>query len=385
MLSGRDGAAEAFEGSVTGRGRRTGTASTFHGDDLPYTCRFSTPSSGPGFAGLALIDKAGRHVRRPVHRRWPVRYPHVSQRPRPLPGEAPEPPTAVHTVNLDPLPHQPVFLPGAAADVPPEPADLCLVVADRKLLVGADGGFLRVADLPAGPADRATPDPADLVPLGTLDRAPVWAATRDTADEALGAWLGWRELAAGLAEPLAALAGRALQVVTWRRTHRYCGACTTELTDVPGEHARRCPNCQLYVPMQLSPAVLVAIRRPAPAGGPEQLLLVRHSYGPTETWALVAGFVEAGETLEQAVHREVAEEVGLRVDRLTYFGSQPWAMSGPGVVLAGFTAYCPDPDVEPVVDGRELTQARWFPLDALPDALPPAYSISRWLVESVRV
>jgi NAD+ diphosphatase len=157
------------------------------------------------------------------------------------------------------------------------------------------------------------------------------------------------------------------------------------LADVPGETARRCPNCKLYVPMQLSPAVLVAIRRPGPPGEPGQLLLVRHSYGATEVWALVAGFVEAGETLEQAVHREVAEEVGLRVDGLTYFGSQPWAMSGPGVVLTGFVAYAADPAAEPVVDGHELTEARWFPLDALPEALPPTYSISRWLIEHVGI
>ncbi|MGW4467985.1 NAD(+) diphosphatase [Micromonospora sp. NPDC004704] len=279
-------------------------------------------------------------------------------------------------MNGDPPAPRPEFVPGAAADVPADPADLCLVVADGKLLVDAEGGFPRCADLPTDAAP---------IPLGTLDGVRVWVTARDTADGSPGTWLGWRDLAGGLAEPLAALAGRALQVVTWRRTHRYCGACTAELADVPGETARRCPACKLYVPMQLSPAVLVAIRRPGPPGAPEQLLLVRHSYGPTDTWALVAGFVEAGETLEQAVHREVTEEVGLRVDRLTYFGSQPWAMSGPGVVLTGYTAYAADPAAEPVVDGRELTEARWFPLDALPEPLPPTYSISRWLIEHVRV
>ncbi|MGC1211756.1 MAG: NAD(+) diphosphatase, partial [Micromonospora sp.] len=142
-------------------------------------------------------------------------------------------------------------------------------------------------------------------------------------------------------------------------------------------------DCELYVPMQLSAAVLVAIARPGRAGGPDELLLVRHAYGPTGLWALVAGFVEAGESLEAAAHREVGEEVGLAIDRPTYFGSQPWAMSGPGTLLAGFTATAADPDVEPVVDAKELTQARWFPLDALPAELPPAYSISRWLIDAV--
>jgi NAD+ diphosphatase len=265
------------------------------------------------------------------------------------------------------------FRPDAASTATADPGDHCLVVVGRKLLVGPGGEFPRVAELP--------PD-TRWIPLGSLDGGRVWAAALPSADERLGSWRSWPALAAELGEPLAALAGRALQVMTWRRTHRFCGACAAELADVPGEHARRCPACELYVPMQLSPAILVAIRRPGRGAGTEELLLVRHSYGPTELWALVAGFVEAGESLEEAVHREVGEEVGLEIDRPAYFGSQPWAMSGPGVVLAGFTATCADPDAEPVVDGRELTQARWFPLDALPAELPPPYSISRWLIDA---
>lgn len=278
-------------------------------------------------------------------------------------------------MNDGPPPARPTFVPDAASDVPADPADHCLLVAGRKLLLGAGGGLPRVADVPAD---------TTLIPLGTLDGRRIWTAEVPSAQDALGVWLDWPALAAELPEPLTTLAGRALQVITWRRTHRYCGACTAKLTEVPGEHARRCPGCALYVPMQLSPAVLVAICRPGRGGGVDQLLLVRHSYGLTQLWALVAGFVEAGESLEEAVHREVGEEVSLRVDGLTYFGSQPWAVSGPGVVLAGFTARCADPDAEPVVDGRELTEAQWFPLDALPADLPPMYSISRWLIDSVR-
>jgi NAD+ diphosphatase len=217
----------------------------------------------------------------------------------------------------------------------------------------------------------------DLVPLGTLDGVTVWAGTAGSTLDSPHEVHGWPSIAARLAEPLAALAGRALQVVTWRRTHRFCGACAAALEDVDGEHARRCPACGLFVPMQLSPAVLVLLRRHS-----GELLLVRHTYGPTAVWALVAGFVEAGESLEGAVHREVGEEVGLAVADLAYFGSQPWAMSGPGVLLAAFTAVCPDPAAEPVVDGREIAEAAWFPPDALPDPLPPAFSLSRWLIDS---
>ncbi|WCN82347.1 NAD(+) diphosphatase [Micromonospora sp. LH3U1] len=270
------------------------------------------------------------------------------------------------------------FLPGADRSRPPAAGDLALPVTGAKLLGSADGRPLRVADLPAD---------TDWVPLGTLDGIPAWATDLATADalpdRALGwASLGWASLAAEVPEPYATLAGRALAVITWRRTHRWCGACRGELTDLPGETARRCADCGLYVPMQLSAAVLVAITRPSPTGRADELLLVRHATGPTGLWALVAGFVEAGETLEAAVHREVGEEVGLAVDRLVYFGSQPWAISGPGVLLAGFTARAADPHAEPVVDGEELTQAQWFGLDALPAELPPAYSISRWLIDA---
>ncbi|MFF3866924.1 NAD(+) diphosphatase [Micromonospora sp. NPDC001898] len=265
-------------------------------------------------------------------------------------------------------------MPGADRAGTPQPGDLALAVAGRKLLAGPGGRFPRVAELPADSA---------WVPLGTLDEVPAWGV--ELADEQAlpGRWRSWRTLAAELPAPLADLAGRALSVLTWRRTHRWCGACRAELADVPGEQSRRCPDCDLYVPMQLSAAVLVAITRPGPAGSPDELLLVRHADGPPELWALVAGYVEAGESLEAAARREVGEEVGLTLDAISYFGSQPWAVSGPGVLLAGFTATAADPAAEPVVDGKELTQARWFPVDALPAELPSAYSISRWLVDHV--
>ncbi|MEU3453927.1 NAD(+) diphosphatase [Micromonospora sp. NPDC006766] len=266
------------------------------------------------------------------------------------------------------------FVPGADRSRPPAPDDLALPVAGRTLLTGPDGRFSRIGELPAG---------LDWVPLGTLDGVPAWAAEVADAEALPGRWRDWRGIATELPEPLATLAGRALAVVTWRRTHRWCGACRAELADVPGETARRCPDCGLTRFVPLSVAVLVAITRPGRAGGPDELLLVRHAYGPTQLWALVAGFVEAGESLEAAAHREIDEEVGLAIGRPAYVDSQPWAVSGPGSLLAGFTATVTDPNAEPVIDPTELTEARWFPVDALPAELPPAYSISRWLIDGV--
>lgn len=272
---------------------------------------------------------------------------------------------------------------GARAAAPPAAGDICLGVAGHKLVVATDADgrwrFTRVGDLGGA---------TDLIPLGSLDGIPVWttaiSSTVDAPPTAISSTVdvphemhGWASMAARLPQPLAALAGRALQVMTWRRTHRFCGSCAAELADVDGEHARRCPSCDLFVPMRLSPAVLVLVRR----AGTGELLLVRHTYGAIGIWALVAGFVEAGESLEETVAREVAEEVGLRVAEVRYFGSQPWALSGPGILLTGFTALCAD-RAEPVVDGRELAEAGWFDPGALPTPLPPAYSLSRWLIDA---
>ncbi|MEU9511660.1 NUDIX domain-containing protein [Micromonospora sp. NPDC048169] len=266
------------------------------------------------------------------------------------------------------------FLPAADHGRPPRRDDLALPVSGRKLLTGPDEQPLRIGALPGDLA---------WTPVGTLDGTPAWAAEVTDPESLPGRWRSWRGLAAELPAPRADLAGRALAVVTWRRTHRWCGACRAELADVPGETARRCPECELTSFLPLSVAVLTAITRPGPAGGADELLLVRHAHGPTQLWALVAGFVEAGESLEAAVHREVAEEVGLTLRRPAYVDSQPWALSGPGTLLTGFTAEVTDPAAEPAPDGTELTEARWFPVDALPAELPPAYSLSRWLIDAV--
>ncbi|MGC4894857.1 NAD(+) diphosphatase [Micromonospora sp. DT31] len=265
------------------------------------------------------------------------------------------------------------FRPAADHGRPPHVDDVALPVSGRKLLTADDGRPIRVGTLPGDLA---------WVAVGTLDGTPAWAVDVTEPESLPGRWRGWRGLAAELPAPQADLAGRALAVITWRRTHRWCGACRAELADVPGETARRCPDCGLTLFLPLTVAVLTAITRPGPAGGAGDLLLVRHTYGPTGLWALVAGFVEAGESLEAAVHRETAEEVGLTLGPPTYVDSQPWAFSGPGTLLVGFTAEVADPTAAPVVDGTELAEARWFPVDALPAELPPAYSLSRWLIDA---
>lgn len=149
---------------------------------------------------------------------------------------------------------------------------------------------------------------------------------------------------------------RASELLTWRENHRYCGKCgeKTEMLDL--EPALKCTPCGLSVYPTLSPAVMVRIERG------DKILLARNSTFSSPIFSLIAGFVEAGETLEDAVHREVMEEVGLEVENLRYFHSQSWPM--PHTLLAGFIADYKSGVIRP--DGSEIVEAQWGdPEDAL--------------------
>jgi NAD+ diphosphatase len=215
-----------------------------------------------------------------------------------------------------------------------------------------------------------SPDP--LVPLGSWHGAPVWGADVAVAPDGLAA-LDWLGCVSQPDRDLTAVAARAIQVARFRREHRYCGACGTGLEDSRIQYGRVCPACGLVTFASSQPVALVAVWRDGPHG--REVLLARHTYGAAHLWVLVGGYVDAAETLEHAARREVTEEVGLAVDSLTYYGSEAWGLNGTGVLLALFTAVPADPATEPAIDRRELAEARFFPLTALPEPLPPAGSI----------
>src|SRR5581483_1123158 len=139
----------------------------------------------------------------------------------------------------------------------------------------------------------------------------------------------------------------------------------------PTELARRCPRCGLTTFPRISPAVIVLVRRG------ERVLLGRGSHLPPGLFSTLAGFVEPGETLEEAVRREIREEAGIEVDDVRYFGSQPWPF--PDSLMIGFFAEHAGGEI--VVDSNELAEARWFALDELPP-VPPPFSIARALVDA---
>jgi NAD+ diphosphatase len=182
---------------------------------------------------------------------------------------------------------------------------------------------------------------------------------------------GLRALFFRLPDVLLAIAGRAFQVLDFVATHRFCGRCATPLLERAGERARECPACALVAYPRVAPAMMALVIRE------REILLARAPRFPGAMYSALAGFVEPGETLEDCVHREVREEVGLEVTDLRYFGSQSWPF--PHSLMLAFTARYAGGAIVP--QPGEIADARWFALDALPE-LPSPMSIARRLIDA---
>ena len=191
------------------------------------------------------------------------------------------------------------------------------------------------------------------------------AALEGFAVTGLRAWLGRVE------PDFFYLAGRAKQIVEWHRDHRYCSRCGSLNEEHPTDRAMHCSACGLTTYPRLSPSIIVLVRNG------EDMLLARNVAWPTGMYSTLAGFVEPGESIEQTVHREVAEEVGLRVTNLRYLGSQSWPF--PNSLMLGFHADYAGGDIA-YHDG-EIADARWFHYRDMPN-VPGGTAISRWLIDA---
>ncbi|QGZ40163.1 NAD+ diphosphatase [Pseudoduganella flava] len=233
--------------------------------------------------------------------------------------------------------------------------------------------LLRSADL-ALPATLAPPERVHPVGLWQGRYCQVaWTDDEALPDDAHD-WHGLRALFGVKDDAFVALAGRAAQIAEWARTHRYCGVCGTPMTAVAGERACRCPACGFTAYPRISPAMMVLIRKG------DAVLLARHGQSPYQRFTALAGFLEAGESAEEAVHREVMEEVGLKVHNLRYFGSQSWPF--PHSLMIAFTAEYLEGDIR--TDPAEIAEARWFgPDDEFPE-IPPGVSIASELIGAYR-
>jgi len=166
----------------------------------------------------------------------------------------------------------------------------------------------------------------------------------------------------------------ALQLKNWYEQNKYCGSCGTATEHKADERALVCPSCQAIKFPAISPAIIVAIQCEG------QILLARGANFKAGYFSLVAGYVDIGESIEEAVHREVQEEVGIKIKNLRYYKSQPWPYSGS--MMIGFLAEAEGKQAIKI-DNVEIVEAGWFTKDDLPD-YPPMRSIGGEIIEKFR-
>ena len=184
----------------------------------------------------------------------------------------------------------------------------------------------------------------------------------------------WRSLreCLSLPEPLFLMMSKAIQIAHMQQEMKFCGSCGGQTEFDVNQILMRCMTCQKRRYPQISPCVIVAIKKQ------DQILLARHRHRNTAIFTLLAGFVEAAESLESAVKREVLEETGLEIKNIQYAASQAWAF--PSNLMVGFIAEHAGGEIQ--VDRSELLEADWFSMDQLP-TIPPHGTIARTLIEKV--
>ena len=250
-------------------------------------------------------------------------------------------------------------------------SDLVWAFQGRNLigeLMGEQGAPIPLAQLESD-FDRVS----GLTPVGLLNKRPVYACSVETSAMDMMKYTSGNlfALLGRISTTSFDIVGRAYQLLTWDREHAYCGRCggVTALAD-KGQ-SRCCNACNLSVYPRLSPCVIMLVTRD------NECLLAAGAGANRRFYSCLAGFVEPGESCEQAVQREVMEEVGLIVDDIRYHGSQPWPF--PGQLMLGFTARWTGGEIN--IDPEEIDEALWCRPDNLPP-IPPAFSIAGQLINS---
>lgn len=238
------------------------------------------------------------------------------------------------------------------------------------------GWLLRLSDdgvAPAGPDGEMLgycetwPDSA--IRLGYWHQEPVAVVVESGEHD----WPAPRHWLAQVSAPESELLATALQVVRWMRDHRFCGRCGHAMRRLSHEFAMHCDHCGLRSYPRISPCIITLVTYG------KDMLLARSPRFPPRRYSTLAGFIEPGEAVEAAVRREVMEEVGIEVGRVSFFKSQSWPF--PHSLMMGFFAEAASRHIR--IDGVEIVDAAWFTPDSLPQ-LPPVYSISRQLIETHR-
>ncbi|AOA58889.1 NAD(+) diphosphatase [Acinetobacter larvae] len=168
-------------------------------------------------------------------------------------------------------------------------------------------------------------------------------------------------------------ASRAVQLLEWRRNHRFCSHCGYETHVHKREYAMVCPNCRYHQYPRVQPCVITVITR-----GEDEILLAKNAKASNNIYGLIAGYVEVGETLEEAVQRETFEEVGLKLKNIRYLASQPWPF--PSNLMLAFQAEYDSGEIK--LQRDEISDARFFKFNHLP-TIPVAGSIAHAMIEHV--
>lgn len=233
--------------------------------------------------------------------------------------------------------------------------------------------------------------------LGIDDEGPLFAvdlpSTHDPRLDAIpggAAFVDLRQVGSDLGAWEAALLAYARGILGWHRRARFCGTCGSPTVPLHGGHLRRCADaaCGAETYPRTDPAVIMLVEHVPNDGAPPRCLLAHHARLPARAYSTLAGFVEPGESLEDAVAREVLEETGIRVSSVRYQASQPWPF--PSSLMLGFRAQAESSAIR--IDPTELDDARWFTAaelaafgewgdEAAPHRLPRADSIARVLVD----
>ena len=168
------------------------------------------------------------------------------------------------------------------------------------------------------------------------------------------------------------ICSRSVQLVEWYNKSKFCGSCGLKTSSHEVEKAMYCKDCDNLFYPRISPCVIVLVTKE------EEILLARNKNFPSQMYSTLAGFIEVGETVEEAIKREIFEEVNIKVRNCQYFGSQSWPF--PSQLMLGFHAEYLEGEIRP--DGDEIDVAEWFHYKSLPQVPPGRISISGRLIES---
>jgi len=238
----------------------------------------------------------------------------------------------------------------------------------------------RLAMLPLAVVESLLPQADELILLGKIEGSHVFCMASSDAAAALDPtfeFAGLRDISSRLAAPEAALAAYAKAIVAWQESHRFCGLCGAANRSAEAGFVMACtaPDCGHRAFPRLDPAIIVLATRD------DQCLLGRKPEWPAGRFSTIAGFVEPGESLEDALRREVREETNIVVADCHYLGSQPWPF--PAALMIGFHAHATSTDI--VCNDGELAEARWVSRDDIAAeriVLPPSISIAYRLIEA---